>query len=836
MKTKVKKTLAMLMSLVMIIACYVPLLGALGIEANAAAVLSGLLWPVPTSYSITKDRYFSSSHDGIDIEYCAKHNIVAAYDGKVVKYINKCQHISAYCQSCDENWFGVGLILEHTINGTKYYTHYAHMQYNSIPAKYSTVGATVKKGDVIGKVGSSGFSGGYHLHFAVYKNSAFGTAVCTTPTDSRHNYTSANGVSYTYSASTTKLYWPVPGHTILSQGFHDGTSISIGDSSISGATVIAAIGGKVTHIFSCNKNHDGTFECSNNCNGFGTGLVIEGTDGRIYQYAHLQYGSIPSEIKVGSTVSDAQIIGKVGNTGYISGNALEFGITVGNYYTPSGYDPSKESYIYTEAEKKLTVTYNINGGYIDSTEYKAVDNIVYKSDGTKINHVWTYNKTQTYGLWDAATFGLKKDGYTFLGWGTKPTGYDGKIFDDKNTALLPSEINPNVANGSCSTTLYALWVSDTYSCVDSVIDTNTGHKYIYFNATVSWSDAKDYSDEIGGYLATITSKSENDLIASLLESDSRVWLGGSDANEEGTWTWVTGEPFNYNNWADSEPSNSSGCEHYMEYWVEKSGWNDAPDYSGNNTGFVVETQLEECRITLDPNGGDGGSDYITQWESESVTLSEVPTRDGYTFFGWSTDKNATTPEYRQGDIYLVYSSVTFYAVWQADHVCSYNYFVNYMAEHPHYAVYRCTCGETRVDYGLTSTFDNCTECNPNPYPVVNVIIKNPSVTTINYGDSITLHADFEGTLPEGAKIVWEPSNDNFSYEVSADGKACKISPASSGDTTFTARVVDADGKLLAEPDTQTMTSKAGFFLKLIAFIKGIFGLTKDIPQVFKAVS
>ncbi len=630
MKTKTKKTLAMLMSLVMIIACYVPLLGALGIEANAAAVLSGLLWPVPTSYSITKDRYFSSSHDGIDIEYCAKHNIVAAYDGKVVKYINKCQHISAYCQSCDENWFGVGLILEHTINGTKYYTHYAHMQYNSIPAKYSTVGATVKKGDVIGKVGSSGFSGGYHLHFAVYKNSAFGTAVCTTPTDSRHNYTSANGVSYTYSASTTKLYWPVPGHTTLSQGFHDGTSISIGDSSISGATVIAAIGGKVTHTFSCNKNHDGTFECSNNCNGFGTGLVIEGTDGRIYQYAHFQNGSIPSGIKIGSTVSDAQVIGKVGNTGYITGTALEFGISLGNYYTPSGIDPSKESYIYTEIEKKLTVNYNINGGYIDSTEYKAVDSIVYKSDGTKINQVWTYNKPQTYGLWDAATIGLKKDGYTFLGWGTKPTGSDGKVFDDKNTALLPTDINPNVANGNCSTTLYA--------------------------------------------------------------------------------------------------------------------------------------------------------------------------------------------------------------VWQADHVCSYNYFVNYMAEHPHYAVYRCTCGETRVDYGLTSTFDNCTECNPNPYPVVNVIIKNPSVTTINYGDSITLHADFEGTLPEGAKIVWEPSNDNFSYEVSADGKAYKISPASSGDTTFTARVVDADGKLLAEPDTQTMTSKAGFFLKLIAFIKGIFGLTKDIPQVFKAVS
>ncbi|MBQ7122162.1 MAG: hypothetical protein IJO03_07895 [Clostridia bacterium] len=69
---------------------------------------------------------------------------------------------------------------------------------------------------------------------------------------------------------------------------------------------------------------------------------------------------------------------------------------------------------------------------------------------------------------------------------------------------------------------------------------------------------------------------------------------------------------------------------------------------------------------------------------------------------------------------------------------------------------------------------------------------------------------------------------------SNDGMTCKITPKSSGDTTITMKVVSADGEVIAE-DTQKMTSKAGFFDKLIAFFKKLFGLTKTIPQVFKRI-
>lgn len=111
------------------------------------------------------------------------------------------------------------------------------------------------------------------------------------------------------------------------------------------------------------------------------------------------------------------------------------------------------------------------------------------------------------------------------------------------------------------------------------------------------------------------------------------------------------------------------------------------------------------------------------------------------------------------------------------------------------------------------------------------IIPTPSESKISYGDSIILHADTEN-VPEGGYVVWTSSNNNFAMSVSEDGTTCKISPQSSGSTTFTATIYDADGNAIST-DEQTMTSKAGFFDKIIAFFKKLFGLTKTIAQAYK---
>ncbi len=112
-----------------------------------------------------------------------------------------------------------------------------------------------------------------------------------------------------------------------------------------------------------------------------------------------------------------------------------------------------------------------------------------------------------------------------------------------------------------------------------------------------------------------------------------------------------------------------------------------------------------------------------------------------------------------------------------------------------------------------------------------ISIKSPSTATISYGDSIILHAEVEN-LPKGGKIVWESDNSCFALSASADGTTCTISPAENGSSTITATVVDADGNEV-DSDSQTMTAKAGFFQKIIAFFKSLFGLTKVIPEAIK---
>lgn len=105
---------------------------------------------------------------------------------------------------------------------------------------------------------------------------------------------------------------------------------------------------------------------------------------------------------------------------------------------------------------KLSVNYNANGGTISSDTYKLSNNIVYKkSNNEKLTQTWTYNNTQTNGLYNASTFGLKRDGYTFKGWGTTASG--GTIFDQNDAKLIPTSINSKIKNGNCTTTLYAIW-------------------------------------------------------------------------------------------------------------------------------------------------------------------------------------------------------------------------------------------------------------------------------------------------------------------------------------------------------------------------------------------
>ncbi len=109
-----------------------------------------LLWPVPGyGENSISWHYNGQSHHGLDVAANYGTPIVAASDGKVL--------------SADFHWsWGETVLLYHDEN---YSTRYAHLSSYIVSS-----GDYVKEGQVIGYVGSTGFSTGNHLHFEVYFN------------------------------------------------------------------------------------------------------------------------------------------------------------------------------------------------------------------------------------------------------------------------------------------------------------------------------------------------------------------------------------------------------------------------------------------------------------------------------------------------------------------------------------------------------------------------------------------------------------------------------------------------------------------------------------------
>lgn len=115
---------------------------------------TNFIWPCPASGRISSafgDRSSptegaSTNHKGIDIPAPSGSSIVAAADGKVV--------ISTYSYSA-----GNYIMIDHGGGLTTVYMHCSQLLVKE--------GETVKQGQTIAKVGSTGYSTGPHLHFGV---------------------------------------------------------------------------------------------------------------------------------------------------------------------------------------------------------------------------------------------------------------------------------------------------------------------------------------------------------------------------------------------------------------------------------------------------------------------------------------------------------------------------------------------------------------------------------------------------------------------------------------------------------------------------------------------
>lgn len=152
----------------------------------------------------------------------------------------------------------------------------------------------------------------------------------------------------------------------------------------------------------------------------------------------------------------------------------------------------------------------------------------------------------------------------------------------------------------------------------------TGHYYQYVSALgITWANAKIAAENriyfgLSGYLATILYPEEDQLAGE--QAAGAGWIGGSDAETEGVWKWVTGPEAgtifwnggingstpNYANWNNGEPNNL-GDEDYAHVTYNvgiKGSWNDLSNTGGTSgdyqpKGYIVEYGNMPGELPLD---------------------------------------------------------------------------------------------------------------------------------------------------------------------------------------------------------------------------------------------
>ena len=473
-----------------------------------------------------------------------------------------------------------------------------------------------------------------------------------------------------------------------------------------------------------------------------------------------------------------------------------------------------------------TLTVNYYSNYADKSFSNPLNAI--GSDKNVLVKTYTYS-IDDYGgegglhNYSKSTDGtyLGRTGYTATGnWNTKADGTGISVsqytaFSSLNA--LASALGKNVTNGNASVNLYPEWTINTYTVsynanggsgapasqskiygtnltLTSSKPTRTNYTFKNWNTKADGSGTSYISGGTYSTNAAVTLYAQWMLNSYTLSYNTNGGIG-TPASQTGNGsitlssTKPTKSGYTFQGWATSASATSAQYQPGATF-----------NLATNTTLYAVWKQdpvtPTTFTLTYDANNGTGAP--ASQTGNDQITLSTAkPSRSGYTFLGWATSANATSAQYQPGATFNLTANTTLYAVWQKN------------------------------DMPVTPS-----------NPTASAKLKVKSSTTVDYRSKVNITAMASGVpdgyvlaIYEGKVLKEKGTKDKVTYTpVDGSGKPVELT----GDKTFTVKVIDAKGNVQKDGNGKDLTAKveikvkSGFFDKLIAFFKGLFGLLPTV--------
>lgn len=193
---------------------------------------------------------------------------------------------------------------------------------------------------------------------------------------------------------------------------------------------------------------------------------------------------------------------------------------------------------------------------------------------------------------------------------------------------------------------------------------------------------------------------------------------------------------------------------------------------------------------------DGVSSTENYYYGATIIAPESPEKQGYKFIKWEGEIPETMPA----------ESVTITAVFEKSYICP-------------------DCGKEILG---EAAINEHVAAEARMKATVEIKNNNGS-NTIKYGETLRLTA-ITNDMPADVIVCWYVNG-----EKKGEGETFELS-LESGTKTVEVKLVDTKGNVLKNAsgneikDTETVTVKAGFFQKLIAFFKKLFGISQTVVQ------